>query len=122
MEGWVKIHKKFVNWEWYDDINTKTVFLHLLLSANYVNKNWKGIEIKRGQKITSLNNLAKETNLSIQAVRTSLKRLKSTHEITIETTNKYTLITIEKYNDYQDDTFKINKQNNNLPNNRTTNK
>ena len=122
MEGWIKIHRKFVNWEWYDDINTKTVFLHLLLSANYVNKNWKGIEIKRGQKITSLNNLAKETNLSIQEVRTSLKRLKSTHEITIETTNKYTLITIEKYNDYQDDNIKNNKQNNNQSNNRTTNK
>lgn len=122
MEGWVKILRKFVNWEWYDDINTKTVFLHLLLTANYADKNWKGIEIKRGQKITSIKNLAKETNLSIQEVRTSLKRLKSTREITIETTNKYTLITIEKYNDYQDDGFKINKQNNNPPNNRTTNK
>lgn len=122
MEGWVKILRKFVNWEWYDDINTKTVFLHLLLTANYADKNWKGIEIKRGQKITSIKNLAKETNLSIQEVRTSLKRLKSTREITIETTNKYTLITIEKYNNYQDDGFKINKQNNNPPNNRTTNK
>ena len=122
MEGWVKILRKFVNWEWYDDINTKTVFLHLLLTANYADKNWKGIEIKRGQKITSIKNLAKETNLSIQEVRTSLKRLKSTREITIETTNKYTLITVEKYNDYQDDGFKINKQNNNPPNNRTTNK
>lgn len=122
MEGWVKILRKFVNWEWYDDINTKTVFLHLLLTANYADKNWKGIEIKRGQKITSIKNLAKETNLSIQEVRTSFKRLKSTREITIETTNKYTLITVEKYNDYQDDGFKINKQNNNPPNNRTTNK
>lgn len=110
MEGWIKLHRKMIEWEWYDDINTKTLFLHLLLTANHQDKKWRGIEIKRGQKLTSLEHLAKETHLTLQQVRTSLNKLKSTSEITIKSTSKNTLVSIEKYSDYQDDNFENNKQ------------
>lgn len=110
MEGWIKLHRKMIEWEWYDDINTKTLFLHLLLTANHQDKKWRGIEIKRGQKLTSLEHLAKETHLTVQQVRTSLNKLKSTNEITIKSTSKNTLVSIEKYSDYQDDCFENNKQ------------
>ena len=42
MEGWIKVHRKLVDWEWYNDINVKVVFLHLLLTANHKEKQWKG--------------------------------------------------------------------------------
>lgn len=122
MEGWIKLHRKMVNWEWYNDINVKVVFLHLLLTANHEDKKWQGIEIKRGQKITSLEHLSKETNLSIMKIRTALDKLKATNEITAEPTNKYTLINIVKYNDYQVVEEKNNKQDNIQDNKRTTNK
>ena len=122
MEGWIKIHRKMLEWEWYDDINTKVVFLHLLLTSNHKDKKWHGITIGRGQKLTSLNHLAKETKLTEQQVRTSLNKLKLTNEITIKTTNKYSLITIEKYSDYQGDEEKNNKQNNIRNNKQRTNK
>lgn len=122
MEGWIKLHRKMVNWEWYNDINVKVVFLHLLLTANHEDKKWQGIEIKRGQKITSLEYLSKETNLSIMKIRTALDKLKATNEITVKPTNKYTLINIVKYNDYQVVEGKNNKQDNIQDNKRTTNK
>lgn len=122
MEGWIKIHRKIINWEWYDDINTKVLFLHLLLTANHQNKKWRGQIIKRGQKITSLSHLSKETGLSLQQIRTSLNKLKSTNEITIKSTSKYTLISIEKYSDYQINENEINKQINTRNNKRATNK
>lgn len=122
MEGWIKIYKKFLNWEWYDDINVKVVFLHLLLTANYVDKQWKGITIKRGQVLTSITHLAKEIQLTNQQTKTAIKKLKSTNEITIKSTNKYTVITIEKYNDYQDDYIKSNQQNNQQNNQQVTSK
>ena len=122
MEGWIKIHRKMVKWEWYDDINTKVLFLHLLLTANHEDRKWRGITILRGQKLTSIQHLAKETKLTVMQTRTSLNKLKSTHEITIETTSKYTLITIEKYNDYQNKDNDNNKQNNTRNNKRATNK
>lgn len=121
MDGWIKIHRKMVDWEWYQDNTTKVLFLHLLLTANHKERKWKGITILRGQKLTSLQHLANETNLTLQQVRTSLSKLKSTHEITCKTTNKNTLITIEKYSDYQDKGEENNTQNNTQHNNQITN-
>ena len=122
MEGWIKLYRKFLNWEWYKDNNVKVVFIHLLLTANHKDKKWKGKIIKRGQKLTSINHLAQETNLTVQQIRTALNKLKSTSEITTNTTSKYTLITVEKYNDYQIEEFINNNQNNNQSNSRATNK
>lgn len=122
MEGWIKLYRKFLNWEWYKDNNVKVVFIHLLLTANHKDKKWKGKIIKRGQKLTSINHLAQETNLTVQQTRTALNKLKSTSEITTNATSKYTLITVEKYNDYQIEEFINNNQNNNQSNSRATNK
>ena len=112
MEGWISLHRKFLNWEWYKNTNVKTVFLHLLLMANHEDKKWQGIEIKRGQRLTSIENLAKETNLSEQNIRTAIKKLKSTGEITVKVTSRYSLITIEKYDFYQPNNYNTNTQNN----------
>lgn len=122
MEGWIKLHRKMVDWEWYDDNNTKILFLHLLLTANHKDKKWQGQIIKRGQKITSLQHLADETHLTVRQVRTSLNKLKSTNELTIKTTSKNTLITIEKYSDYQDRDEEDDKQNDKQDDKQMTNK
>ena len=110
MCGWIKLHRKITNWEWYGDINCRCVFLHLLLTANHEDKKWMGQNIKRGQKITSLHNLATETNLSVQRVRTALKRLESTREITSVRSTINTVITITNYDIYQRDNTNPNNQ------------
>lgn len=101
MEGWICLYKKLVNWEWYQDGNTCRLFIHLLLLANYEDKYWQGQLIKRGQLVTSLEHLSDDLGLSVQQIRTSIKKLKSTGEITSKATNKYTLVTVERYEDYQ---------------------
>lgn len=101
MTGWIKLHRQFLEWEWYTDLNSKTVFLHCLLKANHTEKNWRGMIIERGSFITSLKNLALETGLSAQNVRTALLKLKSTGEINKRTTSLNTYITVVNYEDYQ---------------------
>ena len=101
MEGWIKIHRRLLDWEWYDDNNVIRVFLHLLLTANFETKRWRGIVIERGQLVTSINELANDTNLTPKQTRTALEKLKSTNEIDTKGANKYTLITICKYDTYQ---------------------
>jgi len=108
--GWIKIHYNLLNWEWYDDINTKTLFLHLLLMANWKDKKWHGILIKRGSFVTSLGKLANQTGLSVQNVRTSLNKLKSTHELTSKTNNKYTHLKLQNWDKYQSPNTVPNKQ------------
>ena len=101
MTGWIKLHRKFTDWEWFTDVNTCHVFLYLLLKANHKEKNWKGIVIKRGQLITSLHSLAEAMPLSVQQIRTALAKLESTGEVTGKSTNKNRLLTIVKYEEYQ---------------------
>lgn len=100
-EKWVKLHSKFLNWEWYKDKNTKILFIHCLLKANWKDGKFEGIEIPRGSFVTSRKKLAEELEISEQSIRTSLNKLKSTNEITIKSTNKFTIISIVNYEEYQ---------------------
>lgn len=122
MEGWISLYKKFVNWEWYQDTNVKSVFIHLLLLASYEDKKWQGRVVKRGQVIISSGNLASDLKLTRQQVRTALKKLQSTDEIRVESTNKYLVITIEKYSDYQSALQNNNHQTTNKTTIEATNK
>lgn len=99
--GWIKLHRKILDWEWFTSPSTLQLFIYLLLRANKEDKKWRGILIKRGQLVTSVATISEETKLSTQQVRTSLNRLKSTNEITSKTTNRFTLITVCKYESYQ---------------------
>lgn len=101
MAGYIKLFRSIVDWEWYRDANTTRLFLHLLLTANHADKRWQGIEIKAGQLVTSLPSLSEQTGLSIRSIRTSLQHLKSTGELTDQSTSKYRLITIANWASYQ---------------------
>jgi hypothetical protein len=101
MEGFIKIHRKLLEWEWYDDNNVKVLFLHLLLKANYKDKKYRGETLKAGTILTGRDILANELSLSVQQVRTALKKLELTNELTIKTTRKGTKIQIVNYRKYQ---------------------
>ena len=99
--GFLKLYHSMLKWEWYSDIKVSRLFLHCLLKSTYKDVTWRGINISRGSFISSLLNLSKETGLSIQEVRTALKKLEKTHEIIVDHNVRYTLIKIVKYNHYQ---------------------
>jgi|OpeIllAssembly_1097287.scaffolds.fasta_scaffold156935_2 hypothetical protein len=101
MSGWIKIHRQILDWEWYSDNNAFRVFMHLILKANHKEKRYKGIELNCGSVITSRDILSLETGLSVQQIRTALDKLKSTNEITIETSSKGTIIQVVNYAKYQ---------------------
>lgn len=102
-EGFVLLHRSLLKWEWYDDINTTRLFLHLLLTVNYEPKEWHGIVIERGQRAASFQKLATETGLSVKSIRTSLTKLKSTGEVAHTATSKYGVFTVKNYSQYQVD-------------------
>ena len=99
--SWIKIYRSLLDWEWYDDINTCRLFIHLLLTANYEDKKWHGMVIKRGQRFCSLSTLAEETGLSIKSIRVALTHLALTGEITKETARQGILLTLVKYEEFQ---------------------
>ena len=100
-EAFIKLYRKMLEWEWYDDPNTCRLFIHCLLRANWKACKWHGVEILPGQFITSLSSLAKETQLSVHQVRTALEHLKMTGEVADKTFNKFRIITVNNWDDYQ---------------------
>ena len=100
-DAFIKLYKQFLDWEWYGDINTKVLFIHCMLRANWKDTRWKGVDLKPGQFITSLPSLAEETGLSIKQVRTALKHLKKTGEVADRTYAKFRVITVNNWDEYQ---------------------
>lgn len=122
MDSWIKIFRKFLQWEWFHKAEMVQLFVYLLLKANHEDKNWQGIVVRRGQLVTSIASISRDTRLSTQQVRTCLNRLKSTNEITIESTKHYSIVTICNYVDYQSLSNTDNKQINNHSDKQATNK
>ena len=101
-QGFIKLYRSFIRWEWYDDSNTKALFLHCLLKANHESTKWRGQIIERGSFVTSLSHLACELNLTIKQVRTCINKLKTTGEVAHKGNNRNSIITINNYDFYQE--------------------
>lgn len=110
IKGYIKLHRQILYWEWWDDPKVFKVFMYCLLRANHTDQKWKGIDIKRGEFITSTRILATQCHLSLRSIRTVLKHLKSTHELTCKTTHRYTIICVLKYDEYQSETTQSTTQ------------
>lgn len=118
-KGFIRVYRQLLNWEWYSDPNTLKLFIHCLLKANWKEKQWHGITIKPGQFFTSLPNLAAESGLTIQQVRTALAHLEKTGELTGNSTDTSTgkrilrgrIITISNWDKFQGDNSEPNRQN-----------
>lgn len=109
-KGFIKIYRSLLEWEWYTEPNTVHLFIFLILKANYKPKKWKGILLDRGDLVTSMDHISKGTGLSISKIRTSLDRLIKTGCVRKHTTNKYTVLRVINYKDYQEVNDNVNKQ------------
>lgn len=99
--GYIKLHRQMLDWEWYSNIPVKILFLHCLLRANHKDNKWQGITIEKGSFITSYEKLSIETGLTIKQIRTALDKLKMTGEVASKTTNQYSIISIKNWDKYQ---------------------
>lgn len=99
--GYVKIHRKIVEWEWYHDPVVSRVFFHLLVIANYEPGNFEGHKIDVGQCVISLKNVAETLRISKDSVNRALKKLEKSGELQRKPTAKFTIITLKNYTYYQ---------------------
>lgn len=111
-EGWIKIHRKIIGSSvWLKGPIVTQVWIWCLLKANHkpckVPFKQGDIELQSGEFITSRKTATKEMRLTSQSYRSAILYLKSTNRITIKSTSRYTIIRIEKYNDYQSQDDKL---------------
>lgn len=100
--GYIRMYRSLTQWEWYTDANTVRVFIHLLLTVNYEEGRWKGIVVKRGQRIASYSILAKELKMTEKMIRTAVNHLKRTGEVAHTKCAKYAVFTVINYDKFQD--------------------
>lgn len=100
-EGFILLHRSMLRWEWYGDGNTARLFIHLLLTVNYRPQHWRGLKIRRGQRVASVAKLAEELNMTPKCVRLALQRLAESGEIACEPHTRYTVYTVCNYGLYQ---------------------
>ena len=99
--NWIKLYRKMINWHWYMDSQIVHLYVHCLLKGSLVYV--PTIDRYVCQFETNRCQLHRETNISIQSIKTCIKRLTSTKEISFEkkSTTKNSLVTICERDDYE---------------------
>ena len=118
--GFIVIHRKITGWRWYENTNVKVVFLHCLLKANYVEKEWENITIPRGSFISSYEKIGKDLGLNRSTVRRCINKLKATNEITATGSPRHTVFKVINYSTFQDKEKPTYCRTNGRTNGRTT--
>lgn len=119
MKSWVPLARDIKHFEYFTDRNVLQVLIYILTSVNYQDKYWKGVKIKRGQFATSVGRIAADCDLSSRQVRLVLEKLEARKTIQVETTNKYTMITLCNYEDYQENSIGGSQTNDNQKSNKS---
>lgn len=86
-----------------------------MLKAGYEKKKtiygFQEIELEPGQFIFGRKKAAEDTGLTERSIRTCLKLLEKSGNVTIETTNKFSIITVVNWGLYQDNQLENDQQN-----------
>lgn len=100
-QGYIKLHRRLLSWRWYGDPVVRSVFIHLLLTASFTAQEWESVNLSAGDTVTSVKSLSETLGFSLQQIRTALKKLERTGEITLRPTNRFTVITLNNWEKYQ---------------------
>jgi len=111
-KGWIKLYRALIKkpiWR-MSTPKQKVILITLMLMANHTHREWewkgKSYSAGPGQFVTSLNSIMKFAgdDISIQNVRSSIRRFERYGFLTNHSTNRNRLITLVNWREYQDKT------------------
>ena len=90
---------------WWDHLETapaawSKVWIYVALNANIRPANFQGRVIQRGQLVRSVASLARECGVTSRQTRGALEGMREANVASIETTNKYSVITLLEFDVY----------------------
>lgn len=124
-KGYIKLYRKLLESGMLKNPHLTTFWIWCLLKASHKKTKalvgYQEIALNPGQFIFGRKKASEEIGVTPQRIRTCLNFLKKTQRLTIKTTNKFSIITIIKWGDYQSDIQQDNQQTNQqLTNNQPT--
>lgn len=121
MRGFISLHRKLKNNPVWSDPNYLKLWIYCLFEASHKDRNQlignEVIKLNRGQFVTGRTSLGEDLNKGVKPKQRLnertwfryLENLESWEMLTIKKTNKYSVVTIDNYDTYQD-VFKSNDQ------------
>ena len=101
-DGYIKLNRSILEWEWVDDPNTLRLWIQLLCTVRWSRSRYRGIELEPGQRIASLSTLAKELpGMTVRGIRTAKAHLIDTGSVTVTDTPQGDLITVVNWAKFQ---------------------
>lgn len=125
MDGWFKLHRKIVENPMFSDADLLRLWIMCLSKAAYKDTTVliekQEVDLKPGQFVTGRFSLYADYNSGVSPRKkvkdttlwSWLKRLESYGNIDIKTTNKYSVVTVVKWSEYQDTLTTEPQQNDN---------
>lgn len=103
--GYISIHRKIMETSFYRDPRATCLAIHLLLNATHKDRQIyvgsQEVTLRRGQVLGGFKRLDRELGWKKSSVRRAFYKLKDALFCDHYTTNKYAIITINNYNQYQ---------------------
>lgn len=106
-EGYIYLLRRFVDTSFFKDSIAVHLAIYLMLKANYRDSKFifdgKELIIKRGQLVSGRNKISEDTGINPSSVYVKMKLLSSEkiNFINIKPNNKFSIITIVKYEEIQ---------------------
>ncbi|HCR0971515.1 TPA: DNA replication protein, partial [Enterobacter hormaechei] len=104
-KGFALLHRKIMDVPFYKDAEAAHLWVHLLLRANHeqtlVSTDVGNVICERGEFITGRNTLAMETGLTADRVKSLLRKFQNLGMITTKSNNRFTVLKVVKYDEYQ---------------------
>ncbi|EMA4150181.1 DNA replication protein [Cronobacter sakazakii] len=105
-KGYALLHRKIKDLPFYkQDSEAVHLWLHFILTANHqptvVATDFGDLLVKRGQFISGRNTLAAETGIASDRVKYLIGKFTRMGMISVQTNRKFSLVTVEKYDEYQ---------------------
>lgn len=105
MAGFIKIDRALLEWRWHDMPSAVSLWLHLLLKANWKDGFFMGEPVPRGSLATSYRHLSEETGINLKTVVKWISRFEEEGQIEVKSYSRFTLIKLINYAKFQDENF-----------------
>ena len=105
MKGWVKLHRQLIENGWLKNPKLFVFWIYCLLKAAHepfkATVGYQEVNLEPGQFIFGRKIAAEETGLREQEIRSCLNSLRKRQNLTIKSTNKFSIISITNWQRYQ---------------------
>lgn len=108
--GWIRVHRALLDHWTAREPEAMAVWVRLLCEANFDDKksliNGRLIDVKRGQLVFGRDAFSQRSGVSVMKLRRIMSALESDGMITQQKTNKFTLVSITCYEEFQQSSSK----------------